>query len=50
MTQLMLTPAREYHWGVVGRPDEIAKTVFWMVKTGYLTNKVVSVDGGVLPQ
>jgi NAD(P)-dependent dehydrogenase (short-subunit alcohol dehydrogenase family) len=36
--------------GVVGRPDEIAETVVWMVKTGYLTNKVVSVDGGMLPQ
>jgi 3-oxoacyl-[acyl-carrier protein] reductase len=36
--------------GVVGRPDEIAETVVWMVKTGYLTNKVVIVDGGMLPQ
>jgi hypothetical protein len=30
--------------GVVGRPDEIAETVVWMVKTVYLINKVVSVD------
>ena len=44
------TPAQEYHWGVVGRPDEIAEAVVWMVKTGYLTNEVVIVDGGMLPQ
>jgi hypothetical protein len=36
--------------GVVGRPDEIADAVVWMVKTGYFANKVVIVDGGMLPQ
>jgi hypothetical protein len=24
--------------------------VIWMIKTGYLTNKVAIVDGGMLPQ
>jgi 3-oxoacyl-[acyl-carrier protein] reductase len=32
--------------GRLGRPEEIAETVCWMVKTGYVTNKVVAVDGG----
>jgi NAD(P)-dependent dehydrogenase (short-subunit alcohol dehydrogenase family) len=36
--------------GRLGGPDEIAETVVWMVKTGYLTNKVVGVDGGWFPQ
>jgi NAD(P)-dependent dehydrogenase (short-subunit alcohol dehydrogenase family) len=36
--------------GRFGRPDEIAETVVWMVKTGYVTNKVVGVDGGWFPQ
>jgi 3-oxoacyl-[acyl-carrier protein] reductase len=36
--------------GRLGSPDEIAETVVWMVKTGYLTNKVVGVDGGWFPQ
>jgi NAD(P)-dependent dehydrogenase (short-subunit alcohol dehydrogenase family) len=36
--------------GRFGRPDEIAETVLWMVKTAYVTNKVVGVDGGWLPQ
>ena len=32
--------------GRLGRPEEIAETVCWMVKTGYVSNKVVAVDGG----
>ena len=31
--------------GVLGRPEEVAETVLWMVKTGYVTNKVIAVDG-----
>lgn len=31
-------------------PEEIADTVVWMVKTGYLTNKVIAVDGGMFAQ
>ena len=34
----------------LGRPDEVAETVVWMVKTGYVTNKVVAVDGGSFVQ
>ena len=36
--------------GRYGSPDEIAETVIWMVKTRYVTNKVVGVDGGWFPQ
>jgi 3-oxoacyl-[acyl-carrier protein] reductase len=41
---------KEIPIGRLGSPDEIAETVVWMVKTGYLTNKVVGVDGGWFPQ
>jgi 3-oxoacyl-[acyl-carrier protein] reductase len=34
--------------GRLGTPDEIADTIAWMVKTGYVTNKVVAVDGGMV--
>ena len=30
---------------MLGRPEEIAETILWMVKTGYVTNKVIAVDG-----
>lgn len=33
--------------GRLGTPEEIAETVLWMVKTGYVNNKVVGVDGGM---
>ena len=33
--------------GRLGKPEEIANTVMWMVDTGYVTNKVITVDGGV---
>lgn len=36
--------------GRLGRPEEVAETVLWMVKTSYVTNKVVGVDGGMFPQ
>jgi NAD(P)-dependent dehydrogenase (short-subunit alcohol dehydrogenase family) len=36
--------------GRLGYPEEIAETVVWMVKTGYVTNKVVGVDGGFFVQ
>ncbi|KAK7712987.1 hypothetical protein SLS57_007548 [Botryosphaeria dothidea] len=32
--------------GRLGKPEEIAETVMWMVKTGYVTNKIIAVDGG----
>lgn len=32
--------------GRLGRPEEVAETVVWMVKTAYVTNKVIGVDGG----
>ncbi|USW52048.1 Putative short-chain dehydrogenase/reductase SDR, NAD(P)-binding domain superfamily [Septoria linicola] len=35
--------------GRLGRPEEIAETVMWMVNTGYLTRKIVPVDGGFHP-
>ncbi|KAE8443285.1 hypothetical protein EG329_002001 [Mollisiaceae sp. DMI_Dod_QoI] len=36
--------------GRLGYPEEIAETVIWMVKTGYVTNKVIGVDGGFFVQ
>jgi 3-oxoacyl-[acyl-carrier protein] reductase len=36
--------------GRLGTPDEIAETILWMIKTGYVTNKVIAVDGGMFPQ
>lgn len=36
--------------GRLGRPAEVAETVVWMVKTGYVTSKVVAVDGGLFVQ
>ncbi|KAK3050682.1 hypothetical protein LTR09_008048 [Extremus antarcticus] len=35
--------------GRLGRPEEVADTVLWMSKTGYVTNKVIAVDGGYYP-
>ncbi|KAK6441893.1 hypothetical protein LTR95_001860 [Oleoguttula sp. CCFEE 5521] len=35
--------------GRLGKPDEIADTVTWMVRNGYVTNKVIAVDGGMYP-
>ena len=32
--------------GRMGRPEEVAETVVWMVRNAYVTNKVIAVDGG----
>lgn len=32
-----------------GRSEEIAQTVLWMINCGYVTNKVIAVDGGMYP-
>ena len=42
--------AIELPLGRLGRPEEVAETVMWMIKTGYVTNKVVGVDGGMFVQ
>lgn len=34
--------------GRFGHPDEVASTVLWMVGNGYVTNKVIAVDGGMV--
>lgn len=36
--------------GRLGKPEEVAETVIWMVKTSYVTNKVIGVDGGMFVQ
>jgi 3-oxoacyl-[acyl-carrier protein] reductase len=36
--------------GRIGRPDEMADMAVTMLRSGYLTNKVVTVDGGLLPR
>ncbi|CAO2652144.1 Nn.00g004270.m01.CDS01 [Neocucurbitaria sp. VM-36] len=36
--------------GRLGTPDEIAETMLWMIKTSYMTNKVIAIDGGMFPQ
>lgn len=36
--------------GRLGRPEEIAETVAWLVKCGYVTSKVIGVDGGMFVQ
>lgn len=43
----MLMKDAEVPVGRLGKPEEIAKTVLWMVNTGYVTNKVITVDGGM---
>lgn len=45
-----LTSVIEIPIGRLGKPEEIAETVLWMVKTGYVTNKVIAVDGGLFVQ
>jgi len=35
--------------GRLGKPEEIAQTVLWMANTAYVTNKVITVDGGMYP-
>ena len=36
--------------GRIGTPDEMADMAVTMLRTGYLTNKVITVDGGLLPR
>lgn len=36
--------------GRVGRPQEVADMAIAMLRNGYLTNKVVTLDGGLLPR
>jgi 3-oxoacyl-[acyl-carrier protein] reductase len=36
--------------GRVGRPQEVADMTIAMLRNGYLTNKVVTLDGGLLPR
>lgn len=40
--------AKKIPVGRLGTPDEIAATVVWMVNCGYVTNKIVPVDGGMV--
>jgi 3-oxoacyl-[acyl-carrier protein] reductase len=42
--------ANKIPMGRLGTPKEVAETVLWMVKTQYVTNKVIGVDGGMFPQ
>ena len=36
--------------GRIGRPDEMADMAITMLRNGYLTNKVITIDGGLLPR
>jgi 3-oxoacyl-[acyl-carrier protein] reductase len=36
--------------GRMGRPSEVADMAMAMLRNGYLTNKVVTLDGGLLPR
>lgn len=36
--------------GRVGRPDEMADMAVTMLRSGYLTDKVITVDGGLIPR
>jgi 3-oxoacyl-[acyl-carrier protein] reductase len=42
------TPPVPIPVGRVGRPDEMADMAITMLRTGYLTNKVITVDGGLI--
>jgi 3-oxoacyl-[acyl-carrier protein] reductase len=44
------TPPIPIPVGRVGRPDEIADMAIAMLRNGYLTNKVITLDGGILPR
>ena len=45
-----LTDSPEIPIGRLGKPEEIAETVIWIVKTGYVHNKIIAVDGGLFIQ
>jgi 3-oxoacyl-[acyl-carrier protein] reductase len=36
--------------GRLGRPEEVADLALAMLRNGYLTNQVISVDGGMHPR
>lgn len=36
--------------GRLGRSDEVAELVVYLIKSGYMTNKVIGVDGGLFVQ
>jgi 3-oxoacyl-[acyl-carrier protein] reductase len=44
------TPPVPIPVGRVGRPDEMADMAVAMLRNGYLTNKVITLDGGILPR
>lgn len=44
------TPPVPIPVGRIGTPDEMADMAVTMLRTGYLTNKVITVDGGLLPR
>jgi 3-oxoacyl-[acyl-carrier protein] reductase len=44
------TPPVPIPVGRVGRPDEMADMAIAMLRNGYLTNKVITLDGGIVPR
>ncbi|TPG35879.1 SDR family NAD(P)-dependent oxidoreductase [Mycolicibacterium hodleri] len=44
------TPPVPIPVGRIGMPDEMADMAVTMLRTGYLTNKVITVDGGLIPR
>ena len=44
------TPPIAIPVGRIGRPDEMADMAITMLRNGYLTNKVITVDGGLTPR
>jgi 3-oxoacyl-[acyl-carrier protein] reductase len=44
------TPPIPIPVGRVGRPDEMADMAIAMLRNGYLTNKVIALDGGIVPR
>ncbi len=44
------TPPIPIPVGRIGRPDEVADMAIAMLCNGYLTNKVITLDGGILPR
>jgi 3-oxoacyl-[acyl-carrier protein] reductase len=44
------TPPVPIPVGRIGRPDEVADMAVAMLRNGYLTNKVYTLDGGIVPR
>jgi len=44
------TPPIPIPVGRIGRPDEMADMAIAMLRNGYLTNKVITLDGGIVPR